>query len=77
MKCDNLRPQRGAWGKMIAALVIVLLLAGCGEAGGAETTIAPDAAMHRADAARTGVFHTEGLAEYLSLIHISEPTRPY
>ena len=30
MKCDNLRPQWGAWGRILPALLIALLLAGCG-----------------------------------------------
>ena len=67
MKRDNLRPPWGAWGRIFPALLIVLLLVGCDQAGGTETTIAPDAAMHRADAARTGVFRTEGLAEYSAI----------
>ena len=66
---DTLRPRRGLWGRLIPALLIglVLVLAGCGGAEGRPEIAAPDAAMHRANAARTGVFATEGLAEYSAI----------
>ena len=45
MKRDNLRPPWGAWGRIFPALLIVLLLVGCDQAGGPETNIAPETAM--------------------------------
>ena len=52
------------WG--LLGLLLALLLAGCRDGGQPEAT-ASDAAMHRANPARTGVFETEGLAEYSAI----------
>lgn len=48
--------------------LLVILLSACQQGGKATPEAAPaDAAMHRADPARTGVYRTEGLAEYTNI----------